>query len=149
MFDIGFWEIALIGVIALIVIGPEKLPGVARNVGAWVGKGKRLVGSVQADINRELNRAEELKKLLKEQTNIVKNSEIVSELQKAIPVSGQLSGANTKQIEDKTKKSSTASATSTTKKTAKKTVNKAVNKRLVVKKKASTTVSKKRSSKKT
>jgi len=167
MFDIGFWEIALIGVIALLVIGPEKLPGVARNVGAWVGKGKRLVGSVQADINRELNRAEELKKLLEEQKNIVKNSDIVKELQKTIPVSGQLSGANanttsgpgsgdTKQIENKTKQTSTATAadttkTRTTKKTVKKTAaaKKIINKKLVVKKKAGTTVSKKRSSKKT
>ena len=40
MFDVGFWEMAFIGVIALVVIGPERLPGVARSVGLWVGKGQ-------------------------------------------------------------------------------------------------------------
>ena len=101
MFDIGFWEIAIIGVIALIVIGPEKLPGVARNVGAWIGKGKRLIGSVQADINQELNRADELKKLLEEQKNIIKNSDIVSELQKTIPIGGQTNDETTNKTADR------------------------------------------------
>ena len=89
MFDIGFWEIAIIGVIALIVIGPEKLPSVARNVGAWVGKGKRLISSVQTDINRELNKAEELKNLLEEQKKIVEKHEILEELKKEIPLGSQ------------------------------------------------------------
>ena len=89
MFDIGFWEIAVIGVIALIVIAPDKLPSVARNVGAWVGKGKRLISSVQMDINRELNKAEELKKLLEEQKNIVEKHEILEELKKEIPLGSQ------------------------------------------------------------
>jgi len=89
MFDIGFWEIALIGVIALIVIGPERLPGVARTVGAWVGKGKRLISSVQMDINREINKAEELKQLLEEQKKIVEKHEILEELKKEIPFGSQ------------------------------------------------------------
>jgi sec-independent protein translocase protein TatB len=42
MFDIGFWEMAFIGVIALVVIGPERLPGVARTAGLWVGKARRM-----------------------------------------------------------------------------------------------------------
>ncbi|NOX42983.1 MAG: twin-arginine translocase subunit TatB [Gammaproteobacteria bacterium] len=111
MFDIGFWEIALIGVIALIVIGPEKLPSVARNVGAWVGKGKRLIGSVQADISRELNRAEELKQLLEEQKDIVKNNEIVKELQNTISIDDQL---NIKNPETKTKVDTKADTTANT-----------------------------------
>ena len=59
MFDIGFWEMAFIGVIALIVIGPERLPRVARNVGAWVGKGRRMVQEIKADVKKEID-AEEL-----------------------------------------------------------------------------------------
>ena len=55
MFDVGFWEVAFIGVIALIVIGPDKLPGVARTVGAWVGKGRRMINEVKADIKKEMN----------------------------------------------------------------------------------------------
>ena len=60
MFDVGFWEMAFIGVIALLVIGPERLPGVARNVGAWVGKGRRMINDVKADIKKEM-REEDLK----------------------------------------------------------------------------------------
>ncbi len=63
MFDVGFQELALIGVIALIVVGPERLPGMARTVGVWVGKIRHYVSHVKDDIEREI-RAEELKKML-------------------------------------------------------------------------------------
>jgi sec-independent protein translocase protein TatB len=66
MFDIGFWELMVIAVVALLVIGPQRLPAVARTVGLWVGRGKRLVNSVKSDIEQEM-RAEELKRILKEQ----------------------------------------------------------------------------------
>ena len=66
MFDVGFWELLLIAVVALLVIGPKRLPAVARTVGLWVGRGKRLISSVKADIEQEI-RAEELKRILKEQ----------------------------------------------------------------------------------
>lgn len=89
MFDIGFWELTLIGIIALLVIGPERLPGVARTVGAWVGKGKRLIASVQNDINREVNKADELKRLLEEQKKIVERHEIIEELKQEIPLGNQ------------------------------------------------------------
>jgi sec-independent protein translocase protein TatB len=61
VFDIGFWELALIMVVALLVIGPDKLPGLARTAGLWVGKAQAMVRSVKADIDRELA-AEDLKK---------------------------------------------------------------------------------------
>ncbi len=54
MFDIGFWEMAFIGVVALVVIGPEKLPGVARTVGHLVGKGRRMLNEAKSDIRREM-----------------------------------------------------------------------------------------------
>lgn len=79
MFDIGFMEIALVGVVALVVIGPERLPGVARTVGQWVGSARRFVSSVQADINLEVNKADELKRLLEEQTNIQSLHEILEQ----------------------------------------------------------------------
>lgn len=55
MFDISFWELALICVVALLVFGPDKLPGVARSAGLWIGKARRFVNSVKQDIDRELN----------------------------------------------------------------------------------------------
>ena len=66
MFDFGFWELFLIMVVALLVVGPERLPGLARQVGLWIGKAKRFVNSVRSDIEREI-RAEELKQILNQQ----------------------------------------------------------------------------------
>ena len=65
MFDFSFGELALIGTVALVVLGPERLPKVARTVGEWVGKAQRYVSQVKSDINRELELAE-LKKLQEE-----------------------------------------------------------------------------------
>ena len=58
MFDVGFWELALIGAVALLIVGPERLPGVARNVGLWVGKARRMLRDVKDDISRELREQE-------------------------------------------------------------------------------------------
>ena len=62
MFDIGFSEIVVIAVVALIVIGPERLPKVARTLGHMFGRLQRYVNEVKADINREME-LDELRKL--------------------------------------------------------------------------------------
>ncbi len=62
MIDFGFDKIALIGAVALIVIGPEKLPRVARTVGALMGKARRYVADVKAEVNRTIE-LEELQKM--------------------------------------------------------------------------------------
>lgn len=53
MFDIGFSELVVIAVVALVVIGPERLPGVARTVGALLGRAQRYVGELKTDIQNE------------------------------------------------------------------------------------------------
>ena len=65
MFDIGFSEIVVIAVVALIVIGPERLPKAARTLGHLFGRLQRYVNDVKADINREME-LDELRKLQKE-----------------------------------------------------------------------------------
>ena len=64
MFDVGSWELAIIAVIALLVIGPERLPKAARTAGLWVGRARRMVTDVKADIDREIRDGDlaELKK---------------------------------------------------------------------------------------
>jgi sec-independent protein translocase protein TatB len=62
MIDLGIGKMALIGVVALVVIGPKKLPGVARTVGALLGKAQRYVADVKAEVNRSID-LEELKKM--------------------------------------------------------------------------------------
>src|SRR5437868_12518109 len=58
MFDIGFSELLVIGIVALVVIGPERLPKVARTLGVLFGRMQRYVAQVKSDINRELELAE-------------------------------------------------------------------------------------------
>lgn len=65
MFDIGFTELMLIAVVALIVLGPERLPKVARTAGHLLGRLQRYVGDVKADINREMQ-LEDLRKMRQE-----------------------------------------------------------------------------------
>ena len=65
MIDFGFDKIALIGAVALIVIGPEKLPRVARTVGHLLGKAQRYVADVKAEVNRSIE-LEELQKMKSE-----------------------------------------------------------------------------------
>ncbi|EPJ44249.1 MAG: hypothetical protein OFPII_36960 [Osedax symbiont Rs1] len=71
MFDIGFTEILLIAVVALVVLGPEKLPMAVRTLGLWIGKAKRTISGIQTEISEEL-RLDELKRtasIAKEQLN--------------------------------------------------------------------------------
>jgi sec-independent protein translocase protein TatB len=62
MFDVGISEIAVIAVVALVVIGPERLPKVARTIGTLLGRAQRYVNDVKAEVNREME-LEELRKL--------------------------------------------------------------------------------------
>ena len=79
MFEVGFAELFVLGVVALLVVGPERLPGLARTLGVWVGKAQRLVGQVRADIDREV-RADELRKAAKEYSPTAVISDIKKEV---------------------------------------------------------------------
>ena len=74
MFDIGFSEIAVVGVVALVVLGPERLPKVARTAGHMFGRLQRYVATVKSDINREMD-ASELSKLKEEVTSAARSFE--------------------------------------------------------------------------
>jgi len=66
MFDVGLLELLLVGIVALLVVGPERLPKLARTAGMWLGRGRRFIGSVKDDIDREL-KADELRSILEKQ----------------------------------------------------------------------------------
>jgi len=68
----GFTEMMLIGIVALIVIGPERLPGVARTAGKYFGRLKRFMTTVKADVEQEL-RADELRQILAQQQRELNN----------------------------------------------------------------------------
>ncbi len=81
MFEVGFLELVLIGVVALLVFGPEKLPSVMRTVGFWVGRMRAMVNNVKEDIDREL-RLQEMEQRLKHFEEEHKLNELVNEPQK-------------------------------------------------------------------
>lgn len=74
MFDLDFSKFAVIGVVALVVIGPEKLPRVARTVGALLGKAQRYVSDVKAEVNRSME-LDELKKMKEQMESAAKDVE--------------------------------------------------------------------------
>jgi len=75
MFDFGFWEIAIIGVITLIVVGPERMPALARKAGLVVGKLNKFLSKVKKDINEELKTDE-----IKEQLSMDDEKSIISDI---------------------------------------------------------------------
>lgn len=71
MFDLGFSELMLVMIVALIVVGPERLPGLARKAGYWIGRFRRYVINVRSEIERELN-ADELRSMLSKQEDEIR-----------------------------------------------------------------------------
>ena len=69
MFEIGFSELVMVGLVSLLVIGPERLPKVARLAGFWIGKVRNIAASVKEEIKQELH-AEELRQIFKEQADL-------------------------------------------------------------------------------
>lgn len=76
MFDIGFWELVVIAIIALLVVGPERLPRLARDAGRWAGKIKRFINNTRRELERELqlNEQQEFKQSLSELDDLMKNA---------------------------------------------------------------------------
>ncbi len=63
MFDIGFTELLLVALVALVVLGPERLPGAVRTAGLWIGRIKRSFNSIKAEVEREIG-ADEIRRQL-------------------------------------------------------------------------------------
>lgn len=78
MFDIAFSELLVIGVVALIVIGPERLPKLARTAGQWLGRLNRYVAQVKQDIDRDM-KLEELRRLQQEMKETAQRYEILAD----------------------------------------------------------------------
>jgi sec-independent protein translocase protein TatB len=76
MFESSFLEMLVIGVVALLVIGPERLPTVARTVGRWISKVRHFVAKARADIDRELH-TDELRNMLHKQEEEIRNMRVM------------------------------------------------------------------------
>lgn len=55
MFDIGFWELVVVAIVALLVVGPERLPGLARDAGKWISRARRFINNTRREIETELS----------------------------------------------------------------------------------------------
>jgi sec-independent protein translocase protein TatB len=78
MFDLGFSELLVIGLVALVVIGPERLPKVARSAGQWLGKLNRYVSQVKQDIDRDI-KLEDLRKMQRDMKDAAQKYEIMTD----------------------------------------------------------------------
>jgi len=95
MFDIGFGELLVCAIIALLVLGPERLPGAVRTVGRWVGRARHTVNNFTDQIDREI-RAEELKRRIEEEMKKVGVDDISRQVRDALhaPLQTPLIGAD-------------------------------------------------------
>ncbi|MBT3456878.1 MAG: twin-arginine translocase subunit TatB [Thiotrichales bacterium] len=84
MFDFGFWEIAIIGIITLIVVGPERMPSLARKAGIYAGKLNKFVKKIKFDIDEELKVDE-----LKEQLSIKNEESVLSQAVEDVKTSAE------------------------------------------------------------
>lgn len=84
MFDVGFSELVMVGLVSLLVIGPERLPKVARVAGFWIGKIQQMIANVKVEISQELH-AEEIRQLLKENESMAYLND-----EKTPPINSQL-----------------------------------------------------------
>jgi sec-independent protein translocase protein TatB len=80
MFEVGFSELLMVGLVALLVIGPERLPKAARIAGFWLGRARTTVATVKAEIKQELH-AEEMRQLLQQQALTEDLNKILDETQ--------------------------------------------------------------------
>jgi sec-independent protein translocase protein TatB len=83
MFDIGFLEIVVVGIVALVVLGPEKLPGTIRTVSLWVGRLRRSFNSIKTEIEKEIG-ADEIRRQLRNEEIMEKFRHTQSQVQNSI-----------------------------------------------------------------
>ena len=90
MFDIGFLEIIVIAVVALIVVGPDEFPSLVRNTGRLIGKVRRFLSSVKQDFDYEIDKANELKEMIAKETELSELHDILDPDAPTVPVKGDV-----------------------------------------------------------
>lgn len=93
MFDVGFWELAILGVLGLLILGPERLPKAARTIGAYTRKARQSWSRIHAEIERELE-SKEIRQALDQ------SREQVNEIGKGISDGAKQFGDELKQVSD-------------------------------------------------
>jgi sec-independent protein translocase protein TatB len=86
MFDIGFWEMAVIAVVALLVVGPRELPAMLRGISTWARRARAIASEFKNELGREAAQAEELKRLVERETEIAELHKLLDETRAQIPL---------------------------------------------------------------
>ncbi|UVE18235.1 Sec-independent protein translocase protein TatB [Pseudomonas sp. LS44] len=85
MFGISFSELLLVGLIALLVLGPERLPGAARTAGLWIGRLKRSFNAIKSEVEREIG-ADEIRRQLHNEQILAMEQQLKNQLASPTPV---------------------------------------------------------------
>jgi len=85
MFEVGFSEIILIAIVALLVVGPQEFPALVRNIGSWLGKARQVMNAVKSEFDREINKADEIKRLMAREAEIAELHENLDPHRRAAP----------------------------------------------------------------
>ncbi|MBI5450963.1 MAG: twin-arginine translocase subunit TatB [Gammaproteobacteria bacterium] len=86
MFDIGFGEIVVVCIVALLVVGPDEFPQLVATVGRWLGKVRRFLSDTKADFDREVQRIDELKRKVDQELEIAEAHRNLDPNQPTVPV---------------------------------------------------------------
>lgn len=89
MFDIGFWEMVMIAVVALVVVGPRELPGMIRTVSGWIRHARQVAGELRDELSREVSQVEELKRLVEKEAEIAEVHRALEEARATIAAGGE------------------------------------------------------------
>lgn len=79
MFDIGFTEIVLVAVVALLVVGPREFPTLIRTLGRWVGNTRRFVNSVRSEFEQEIDKADRIRQMMAKEVEIAEMHKVLDE----------------------------------------------------------------------
>lgn len=93
MFDIGFSEILIIVVVAILVVGPKEFPVLVRTIGRWMGRARAVAGEVRNEFRQELAKAEELTRKIERETEIAELHKVVDETKTSIPLHAPVDAA--------------------------------------------------------
>ncbi|MEW5838924.1 MAG: Sec-independent protein translocase protein TatB [Pseudomonadota bacterium] len=107
MFDLGFWEILVIGIVAIIVVGPERLPGMAYTVGKWITKVKRFVANAKAEVESEFNTAELRKLMSAQEEEMHKLRQLLEDTRHDVEQSQQLLSKSVEEVAQSVRESAT------------------------------------------
>lgn len=99
MFDIGFWELVVIGVVALLVVGPDEFPKLVRSVMGGISKARRMMSAMRQDLEQEVRKADEIKRLVENEVQLQELHDKLAQVPKELNVPTSIAIGDGKKVE--------------------------------------------------